>query len=123
MVKLFLNDFILIHTIFQILRPLKTWGFAMAFSSSSVNGDLNFHRRGRKRKLCINSVIFLLVNQQIEEECYFWLMPSFMILYYTLSSLEGLKNCPVTTFSSFYPSKTNRGNYLTHIYHPKWFHS
>lgn len=52
MVKLFLNDFILIHTLLQILRPLKTWGFAMAFSSSPVNGDLNFHRRGRKWKLC-----------------------------------------------------------------------
>lgn len=30
---------IFIHTIFQTRWPLRTWGFAMAFFSSSVKGD------------------------------------------------------------------------------------
>lgn len=40
-----------IHNILQILWMLRTWGLAMAFFSSSVNGDLSSHGRGRKRKL------------------------------------------------------------------------
>lgn len=43
---------IFIHTVFQTRWPLRTWAFAMAFFSSSVNGDLHSHGNRRERKLC-----------------------------------------------------------------------